>query len=60
MRVRKLLINAEVYKRYLEKQQVDEHNSRLLRQYIFENYRDMVLEPEHELWKENVTNAEEE
>lgn len=52
-----MLINPEVYKRYLENQEHEEHNNRIIRQYIQDTYKDIVLEPEDQLMREYIRNG---
>lgn len=48
------MINPESYRKYLESQEFKDFNTKLIRQYILDNHRDMTLEPEYELMREYI------
>ena len=52
-----MLINPEVFRRYLENQEHEEYNNRIIRQYIQDTYKDIVLEPEDQLMREYIRNG---
>jgi hypothetical protein len=52
-----LLINPEIYQRYLENQEHEDHNNRIIRQYIQDTYKDIVLEPEDQIMREYIRNG---
>lgn len=50
------MINPESYQRYLENERLQEYNSKIIREYVFDMNRDMVLEPKDQAIREYLRN----